>query len=120
MAKKKNKMDTQESLDFIIVHMATKSDIADMATKDNVRSIVREEVANIIEKKELASKTDVRNIVHAELRDIRSELKDIRERLEALEERSKNHAGFSKEVDHVLQRVIAIEKHLGIKNKTLA
>ncbi len=76
-------MGVQESLDFIIAHMATKD--------------------------------DVRDVIQEELKDIRQELRDIRKRLDTLEESSKSHSGFSKEIDHVLQRVIAIERRLSIK-----
>ena len=86
-----------EDIADIKSRMATKSDIADMATKSDVRDIMREE-----------------------LKDIRAELKDIRIRLTVLEESSKSHSGFSKEIDHVLRRVAAIEKHLGIKSKAIA
>ncbi len=50
----KNKRDAQESLNFIIEHMAT---------KDDVRDIVHEEVGNVIEKKDLATKEDIKGIV---------------------------------------------------------
>ena len=90
MRKRKKKMGVQESLDFIIAHMAT---------KDDVREIVGAEAKHVWD----------------ELKAIREELKDIRRRLDTLEESSKSHAGFSKEIDHVLQRVIAIERRLGIK-----
>jgi predicted nucleic acid-binding Zn-ribbon protein len=46
---------------------------------------------------------------------IETELRDIRDRLEALEENSRSFAGFSKEIDHLLTRVAAIEKHLGLR-----
>ncbi len=69
-------------------NMATKNDISDFPSKD-----------------------EVRNVVHAEL-------KDIRKQLESLEEASTSHYGFSKEIDHVLHRVTAIERHLGTKSET--
>lgn len=96
MGKTRNKIGAQESLDFIIANMATKGD---------VRDIIQEEVPKILRE---------------ELKDIRAELKDIRIRLTVLEESSKSHSGFSKEIDHVLRRVAAIEKHLGIKSKAAA
>ena len=45
---------------------------------------------------------------------IQAELKDIRLRLAALQVATQNVSGFAKEIDHLLQRVGAIEKHLGI------
>ena len=77
--------------------MATKADIADMAIKDDVRAIVREELVPI-----------------------RSELKSIRRDLDDLREKVENVIGFQKEIDHALERIAAIEKHLGINKKIAA
>jgi hypothetical protein len=44
----------------------------------------------------------------------------IHRRIERLEEQGASHAGFSKEIDHLLTRVMAIVKHLGIDNKIAA
>jgi hypothetical protein len=77
--------------------MATKGDIADMATKADVRAIVRDELAPI-----------------------RSELKSIRHDLDDLREKVENVIGFQKEIDHALERIAAIEKHLGINKKIAA
>ncbi len=93
-------MGVQESLDFIVTHMAT---------KDDVREIVAAGTKAM---------SDELRAIREELKEIRQELKDIRIRIDALEESSESHSGFSKEIDHVLQRVIAIEKRLGIKSKT--
>ena len=43
-----------------------------------------------------------------------SEVADIHRRLDALEQAVGNVTGFSKEIDHILVRVSAIEKHLGL------
>ncbi|OGG63283.1 hypothetical protein A3C21_00420 [Candidatus Kaiserbacteria bacterium RIFCSPHIGHO2_02_FULL_59_21] len=63
---------------------------------------------------------EMRDVIHEEVPEIlRKEIKDIREQLKALAEASEaheGHAGFAKEIDHVLQRVVEIEKHLGIKS----
>jgi predicted nucleic acid-binding Zn-ribbon protein len=61
-------------------------------------------------------KADVAD-VREEIQAIRSELGDIRRRLEALEISIQNVSGFAKEIDHLLQRVGAIEQHLGIDRK---
>jgi predicted nucleic acid-binding Zn-ribbon protein len=45
---------------------------------------------------------------------IETELREIRKRLEALEEAAKSSSGFAKEIDHLLDRVAKIEKHLGL------
>jgi hypothetical protein len=77
--------------------MATKADIADMATKDDVRIIVRDE-----------------------LKPIRSDLKSIRDELDDLTEKLENVSGFRKEIDHALERIAAIERHLRITKKLAA
>ena len=51
---------------------------------------------------------------------IQAELKDIRLRLATLEAATQNVSGFTKEIDHLLQRVGAIEKHLGIHHNIAA
>jgi predicted nucleic acid-binding Zn-ribbon protein len=51
---------------------------------------------------------------------IETELRDIRTRLDHLEEAAKNVTGFTKEIDHLLQRVGAIEKHLGLQQNIKA
>jgi hypothetical protein len=53
---------------------------------------------------------------HEHLRDVASEIAVIHRRIE----RGASNAGFSKEIDHLLTRVIAIEKHLGIGKKIAA
>jgi hypothetical protein len=40
--------------------------------------------------------------------------------LETIKEQLKNVAGFGKEIDHALERIAAIEKHLGIEKKIAA
>lgn len=77
--------------------MATKEDIANFATRE-----------------------DVRAIVHAEVKPIASELRVIRRDVEKLEEQFKNVLGFRKEIDYAFQRIAAIEKHLGINKKIAA
>ena len=48
--------------------------------------------------------------VHQELRDIKTDLLSLREKV-------RDNSGFTKEIDHALQRIATIEKHLGIKPK---
>jgi hypothetical protein len=57
---------------------------------------------------------------HHQLRDVSAELAVIHRRVERLEEQGASHAGFSKEIDHLLTRVVAIEKHLGIDKRIAA
>ncbi len=73
--------------------MATKEDIADV-------------------RKEMATKGDIAGIME--------ELADIKRRLKDVEAAVEDHAGHSKEIDHALERIAAIEKHLGITRKIAA
>ena len=70
-----------------------------MLTKDDVREIIREEVPDIIAE---------------ELKPIRAELASIRRDLNDLAKKVENMSGFSKEIDHALERIARIEKHLGL------
>lgn len=53
--------------------------------------------------------------VDQELGAIRAELKSIRADLNALQDAVGEHDKYTKEIDHILQRVAAIEKHLRLK-----
>ena len=87
---------------------AVASDISEiksaMATKEDVRAMVREELEP----------------VEARLTSIESELRSIRRDLDDLREKVENVSGFQKEIDHALERIGAIEKHLGIDKKIAA
>ena len=80
-----------ETLNLILAQMATKDDV------EALRVEMREGFANI-----------------------QAELKDIRLRIDALEVATQNVSGFAKEIDHLLQRVDAIEKHFGIHHNIAA
>ena len=97
-----------EMLGHVVEHMATKEDIKDMATKDDVRAIVKDEIALF------GTGLDQRfEGLHAEIRSIRVELDELMEKFE-------NVAGYRKEIDHALERVAAIERHIGMKPKLAA
>jgi|SRR5208337_3215662 len=96
-----------ETLNVILAKMATKDDIANMATKDDI-SQLRTEMHEL--------RTEVRE----GFADIRSELKDIHTRLDALEAAVHNISGYAKEIDHLMERVRAIEKHLGLRSNVSA
>jgi septation ring formation regulator EzrA len=98
-----------------LVHMAKETTLGEigemlahvvehMATKEDVRAIVREELEP----------------VEARLTSIESELRSIRRDLDELREKVENVSGFQKEIDHALERIGAIEKHLGIDKKIAA
>jgi chromosome segregation ATPase len=88
-----------------------KGDIAGI--KDDI-SEMKGEIAHI--KKTMVTKEDL----HHELASIHAELKSIRGDLDDLIEKFENVAGFRKEIDHALERITAIEKHLGLDKKIAA
>ena len=100
----KNKTEIQELSEFIRDHMVTKQDLADLKVELNT------DITQLEDKFEkLATKNDV-TAVH---RSINGELETIKQQL-------RNLAGFGKEIDHALERIAAIEKHLGIDKKIAA
>lgn len=95
------KDDLATELASIRAEMATKDDIKDMATKDDLAT----GLASV--RAEMATKDDIAGIM--------AELAEIKMRLRELEEIVENHSGYSKDIDYALERIAAIEKHLGIK-----
>lgn len=85
----------------------------DQNTKDILETV------NFI-KDRMLTKDDVRVIVREELRDVRNDVKAIRMELDELIEKVENISGYRKEIDHALERIAAIEKHLGISKKIAA
>jgi hypothetical protein len=63
---------------------------------------------------------EFRTETHENFASLRAEIRDIRHRLEALEEAVHNSVGLTKEIDYLMERVVDIEKHLGIKHKIAA
>ena len=100
-----------EMLAYVVEHMATKEELADirleMATKDDLNSF-RQEFR------------DFRDETRQNFRQVHAELADVRRDVEELKSRADNSAGYSKEIDHALERIAAIEKHLGIEKKIAA
>lgn len=56
----------------------------------------------------------------AQVSSLASEVGTIHRRLDTLDEAIGNVAGFAKEIDHLLNRVSEIEKHLGLNSHTKA
>jgi hypothetical protein len=90
-----------ETLAFIVERMTTKDDLKTFATRDDVRAIVGE-------------------IVDQKLKPISDELASIRRELKELRQKAENSAGLTKEIDHALERIGAIERHLGLNKKIAA
>ena len=59
----------------------------------------------------------VPTIVRNETADIRSELASLRRDLDELSGKADNLIGLPKEIDYALERIAAIERHLGIDKK---
>ena len=93
--------DILEIVNFIKDHMLTKDE---GATKNDVRDTIRKEVPELVRKG---------------TNDMRAELALTRRDLESLAATLDNIAGLPKEIDHALERIATIEKHLGI-NKEIA
>jgi hypothetical protein len=98
-----------EMLAHVVEHMATKDDIKDMATKEDLKGLAT--------KDELKA---FREEAAENFRAIRAELADIRRGLDDLRSRVANIIGYEKEIDHALERIAAIEKHLGIEKRIAA
>jgi hypothetical protein len=106
MAKKTTLNELGDMLEFAVNRMAT---------KDDIRGIVREEIMPFRTelKGEIAALGEQATNVERELRVTRRDLGDLTRKVE-------NVIGFRKEIDHALERIAAIEKHLGLDNKIAA
>jgi len=96
-----------EMLAYVVEHMATKDSLANMATKDDLAAV----------------KVELKNDFAAlgmQVASIERELKTIRHDLDDLRSKFENVIGYHKEIDHALERITAIERHLGIKRKAAA
>jgi len=91
--KKTTLKEIRHTLAFNVERMATKDVLKSFATRDDV---ARLDVK--IDKLELS--------LHRELEAIKQEIKNV--------------SGFGKEINHALERIAAIDKHLGIEKKIAA
>src|ERR1017187_4038544 len=103
-------------------HMAAKTRTKkSKATLDSVLSTVERGFAAVADdiadiKSKMATKDDIANL-GGQLTSVERELKSIRRDLDDLREKVENVSGFQKEIDHALERIAAIEKHLGLDKK---
>jgi archaellum component FlaC len=58
--------------------------------------------------------------VHDEFHDLRSEMSALRNQLEIVQSDTHKMKGYAKDIDHALERIAAIEKHLGMEKKIVA
>ena len=87
----KNISEIIDTLNVILTRMATKDEI------DRVRLEMNEGFSSI-----------------------REEIREVPNRLDAIDSDLRNQRGYAKEIDHLLHRVAAIEKHLGLGQKIVA
>ena len=96
-------------LAHVVEHMATKDDLA------AVEAVLKEDIASV--------RTELKSDIAAlgeQTASIERDLKQIRRDLYELADKVENIGGYRKEIDHALERIAAIERHLGIKRKTAA
>ena len=95
----------QDTKDILAAVNFIKDKVEQLPTKDEVREMIRAEVPVILQE---------------ETKDIQAELTSIRRDIKALTGKVDNILGLPKEIDHALERIAAIEKHLGIEKKIAA
>ena len=108
--------DILESLEFIKDHMLTKDE---GATKDDIGQL-RSEMKADIGTLRTELKGDIVELKEdiADIRDTMAtsrELAEIRREIEHLSEQFENVSGFRKEIDHALERIAVVERHVGLK-----
>ena len=89
----------------------------DMAAKETTLKELGEMLTHVVDN--MATKDDIVALA-GQLTSMERELKVIRRDLDDLREKVENVSGFRKEIDHALERVAAIEKHLGLDRKIAA
>jgi hypothetical protein len=92
-----------------------------MAAKETTLAEVGEMLAHVVE--HMATNDELKEFreeTAENFRALRAEVADVRRDVEELKSRADNSAGYSKEIDHALARIAAIEKHLGIEKKIAA
>jgi len=104
MAKETTLNELGEMLTHVVKHMATKDHL------DDLRTELKDDIADI--RAAMVTKVDYHDL-RQELQNIRADLKELRANVE-------NMSGFRKEIDHALERIAAIERHLGLNKKIAA
>src|SRR5437762_1487667 len=97
-AKETTLQDLGEMLTHVVKHIATKDDVATLRTE------LKSDIAKIGEQV---------TGIEREVQSIHRDLDDLRAKFE-------NVLGVRKEIDHALERIAAIENHLGINRKIAA
>ena len=88
-----------------------------MAAKETTLKELGEMLMHVVD--HMATKEDIGTLA-GQLTSMECELKAIRGDLDDLREKVENVLGFRKEIDYALERIAAIEKHLGLDRKMVA
>jgi chromosome segregation ATPase len=80
---------------------------------------IRTELKGDIDNLRIELKSDIAAL-GGQIADIERDLKQMRRELNDLSEKVENVTGYRKEIDHALERIAAIERHLGINRKIAA
>jgi hypothetical protein len=86
--------------------VAVAQDIAHRPTNSSVAGIIENYIPGLVEKV-------VAPLLDSKLSPVLAELASIRRDLEAVRANVENVIGYRKEIDHALERISRIEKHLG-------
>ena len=99
----------QNTKDILAAVNFIKDKVEQLPTKDDVREIVRAEIAELVP-----------GIVALELKPLREQVKNIEDQLDVLAAQYANLKGVTKEIDEIRGEVRAIQKHLGIERQIAA
>ena len=82
-----------------------------MVAKETTLDEIGEMLGHVV--KHMATKEDIAAL-SGQVTSIEQELKTIRRDLDDLREKFENVSGYRKEIDHALERIARIEKHVGL------
>lgn len=99
-----------DDINSLRVALKTRMDVGFAAVADDIGYL----------KERMPTDGDLHQIVHEEVNPLIRELYTIRRELDVLHEKFDNVIAFRKEIDHALERIGAIEKHLGIARRIAA
>jgi hypothetical protein len=105
-----NLKDIFDTVVFIKEHMLTKEE---RATRDDLGDLKAELNTDLTQLEDKIEKLATKNDLTMSQRSMMAELDEIKEQLG-------NVTGFGKEIDHALERIAAIEKHLSIESRMAA
>jgi hypothetical protein len=99
----------KDTKDILATVTFIKEKVEQLPTEERVQDIVRAMLVEVVP-----------GMVAVEVKPLREELASLRREVEELGRKVDNVIQFRKEIDHALERIAAIEKHLGINRKIAA